>query len=196
MVDYRELIRKKREGLELTRGEIKAIVRGLLKEEMEPAQVGSLLMAIYFNSLTEKETYLLTKIMAESGRTLDLSTLKGFRVDKHSTGGVGDHVSLILLPLVAACGLKIGKLSGRALGHTGGTIDKIESIPGFMVDLKKSEFLEYLKNSGLALMEHTKDMVPADRLLYHLRDETATIESIPLIASSIMGKKIAGQKLE
>lgn len=191
MVNFKRLIRKKRDGKELTEEELEDIVEGSVSGEMEPAQIGAWLMAVYLNNLSETETYELTKKMARSGRTLDFSSIEGFRVDKHSTGGVGDHVSLILLPLVATCGLKIGKLSGRALGHTGGTIDKAESIPGFRVDPGIEEMKYYVKRSGLALMEHTKELVPADHLFYQLRDRTAALESIPLITSSVMSKKLA-----
>ncbi len=191
MVNFKRLIRKKRDGQKLTEEELEYIVEGSVSGEMEPAQIGAWLMAVYLNNLSETETYELTKKMARSGRTLDFSSTEGFKVDKHSTGGVGDHVSLILLPLVAACGLKIGKLSGRALGHTGGTIDKAESIPGFRVDPGIEEMKNYVKKSGLALMEHTKDLVPADHLFYQLRDRTAALESIPLITSSVMSKKLA-----
>jgi len=187
-----DLIRKKRDGEKLTQVEIRSLIDGLISEEIPDYQVSALLMAIYFRGMDEEETAILTDVMAHSGEMLDLSKMPGFPVDKHSTGGVGDTTSLVLIPLLASAGLTVAKLSGRSLGHTGGTIDKLESIPGFRTDLSREEFLALVEDTGLALADHTEDMVPADRLLYELRDVTSTIDSLPLITASIMSKKIAG----
>lgn len=187
-----DLIRKKRDGGKLTREEIQYLIRGYVDGSIPDYQVSALLMAVYFKDMDDEETATLTDVMAHSGAMLDLSQMPGFPVDKHSTGGVGDTTSLVLIPLLGAAGLTVAKLSGRSLGHTGGTIDKLESIPGFRTDLSRAEFLELVKRSGLALADHTEDMVPADRLLYELRDVTSTVDSLPLIVSSIMSKKIAG----
>jgi len=187
-----ELIRKKRDGLPLSEGEIKWLINGYVGGEIPDYQVSALLMAIKFQGMEDTETASLTEAMAYSGEMLDLSFIKGFPVDKHSTGGVGDKTTLVLVPLLAAFGLPVAKLSGRALGHTGGTIDKLESIPGFRPGLSKEEFLSLIKRFGLALADHGDDMVPADRLLYELRGVTATIDSLPLIVSSILSKKVAG----
>ncbi|MFW6111731.1 MAG: thymidine phosphorylase [Candidatus Bipolaricaulota bacterium] len=186
-----DLLLKKRNGDKLDPKEIEFLVREYVAGKIPDYQMSAFLMAIYFNSLDHEETAWLTESMAASGDTLDLSRIDGFKVDKHSSGGVGDTVSLILVPLVAATGLKIGKLSGRGLGHTGGTIDKLESIPGFQVDLSNEDFLSAIEKEGLSIMEHTKELVPADQKLYELRDLTGTVESLPLIISSIMSKKIA-----
>lgn len=187
-----DLIRKKRDGGALTREEIESWITGYVRGEIPDYQVSALLMAVFFRGMTDDETTSLTDVMAHSGTTLDLSGLVGIPVDKHSTGGVGDTTTLVLIPLLAAAGLTVAKLSGRSLGHTGGTIDKLESIPGFRTDLSREEFLRLVGRSGLALADHTADMVPADRLLYELRDVTATVDSLPLIVGSIMSKKIAG----
>jgi len=187
-----DLIRKKRDGEKLNREEIQFLIDGYIKGEIPDYQVSALLMAIYFQGMDDEETAILTDVMAHSGTMLDLSKMSGFPVDKHSTGGVGDTTSLVLVPLLAAAGLTVAKLSGRSLGHTGGTIDKLESIPGFRTDLSREEFLDLVERTGLALADHTEDMVPADRLLYELRDVTSTVDSLPLIVSSIMSKKIAG----
>lgn len=187
-----DLIRKKREGKTLTREEIEFWINDYVLSKIPDYQIAALLMAIYFRGMDDEETASLTDVMARSGSMLDLSDMPGFPVDKHSTGGVGDTTTLVLIPLLAASGLVVAKLSGRALGHTGGTIDKLEAIPGFRTDLSKEKFLKLVERSGLALADHTKDMVPADRLLYELRDVTSTVDSLPLIVSSIMSKKIAG----
>ncbi len=187
-----DLIRKKRDGGKLTRVEIRNLINGFVSEKIPDYQMSALLMAIYFRGMHEEETASLTDIMAHSGEMLDLSAMPGFPVDKHSTGGVGDTTSLVLIPLLASAGLTVAKLSGRSLGHTGGTIDKLESIPGFRTDLSRKEFLALVEDTGFALADHTEDMVPADRLLYELRDVTSTIDSLPLITASIMSKKIAG----
>ncbi|MBS3825088.1 thymidine phosphorylase [Candidatus Bipolaricaulota bacterium] len=186
-----DLLLKKRNGDKLDPKEIEFLVREYVAGKIPDYQMSAFLMAIYFNSLDHEETAWLTESMAASGDTLDLSRIDGFKVDKHSSGGVGDTVSLILVPLVATTGLKIGKLSGRGLGHTGGTIDKLESIPGFQVDLSNEDFLSAIEKEGLSIMEHTEELVPADQKLYELRDLTGTVESLPLIISSIMSKKIA-----
>lgn len=187
-----DLIRKKRDGGRLTREEIEFWINGYVEGRIPDYQVSALLMAIYFQGMEDEETAILTDVMARSGAMLDLSSMPGFPVDKHSTGGVGDTTSLVLIPLLAAAGLTVAKLSGRSLGHTGGTIDKLESIPGFRTDLDREEFLSLVERSGLALADHTEDMVPADRLLYELRDVSSTVDSLPLIVASIMSKKIAG----
>ena len=190
-MEFLEVIRKKRDGGKLSREEIEFLVERYVDGDIPDYQMSAFLMAVYFNSLDTEETAHLTESMAESGDQLDLSRIEGFKVDKHSSGGVGDSVSLVLVPLVGAAGLKMGKLSGRGLGHTGGTIDKLESIPGFRVSLTEEEFLKRIERTGIAIMEHTSDLVPADQKLYELRDVTATVKSLPLIISSIMSKKIA-----
>ena len=187
-----DLIRKKRDGERLFQEEIEFLINGYVTGQIPDYQVSALLMAITFQGMDEEETVILTDAMAHSGAMLDLSRMPGYPVDKHSTGGVGDTTTLVLIPLLAAAGLTVAKLSGRALGHTGGTIDKLESIPGFRTDLTRKEFLALAQRTGLALADHTEEMVPADRLLYELRDVTATVDSLPLIVSSIMSKKIAG----
>lgn len=190
-MEFLESVLKKRDGEKLTRQEIESMVDRYVAGEIPDYQMAAFLMAVYFNSLDREETAALTESMANSGDRLDLSRIDGFKVDKHSSGGVGDSISLVLVPLVGAVGLKMGKLSGRGLGHTGGTIDKLESIPGFQVSLTQDEFLEKIRNIGVAIMEHTSDLVPADQKLYELRDVTGTVKSLPLIISSIMSKKIA-----
>ncbi|MDD4903436.1 MAG: thymidine phosphorylase [Candidatus Bipolaricaulis sp.] len=187
-----DIIRKKRDGEALSREETEFWVSGMVGGSVPDYQVSALLMAFFLRGMTDEETAVLTDVMAHSGTTFTADDLGGFTVDKHSTGGVGDTTTLVLIPLLASAGLTVGKLSGRALGHTGGTIDKLESIPGFRTDLSRAEFLDLVRRTGLALADHTADMVPADRILYELRDVTATVDSLPLIVASIMSKKIAG----
>ncbi len=191
-MDIVEIIRKKRDGGVLTRDEIAFWISGTVSGSVPDYQVSALLMALFFRGMSDEETSVLTDVMAHSGSMFTPGDLGGYTVDKHSTGGVGDKTTLVLIPLLAAAGLKVGKLSGRALGHTGGTIDKLESIPGFRADLSRDRFLDLVRRTGLALADHTTDMVPADRILYELRDVTATVDSLPLIVASIMSKKIAG----
>ncbi len=186
-----DLIWKKREGRELTPAEIDFLVSGFVKGEIPDYQMSAWSMAVFFRGMSFDECTALTLAMANSGETIDLSGINGPKVDKHSTGGVGDKVSLVVLPLVAAAGVPVAKMSGRGLGHTGGTIDKLESIPGFRTGLDRNQFLKQVSHIGIALMGQTKTLVPADKKLYALRDLTATVESIPLIASSIVSKKLA-----
>ena len=186
-----DIINKKRMNGELSLDELKFVVNGFLDGTVLDCQMSSLLMAIVLNGMTEEETFNLTDVMLESGHVIDLSNIDGIKVDKHSTGGVGDKTSLILVPLVASCGVKVAKMSGRSLGHTGGTIDKLESIDGFNVNLTNEQFINQVNNVGCALVSQTKELVPADKKIYALRDLTGTVESIPLIASSIMSKKLA-----
>ena len=185
-----ELINKKRQGLILSDKEIKYIIEEYLNGNIKDYQMSSLLMAIVIKGMTDNEIFSLTKYMLDSGDKLDLSKL-GTVVDKHSTGGVGDKTTMIIAPIVASCGVKVAKMSGRGLGHTGGTIDKLESIPGFKVKLTEKEFTKQIKDIGLAIVSQTNNLVPADKKIYALRDVTGTVESIALIASSIMSKKIA-----
>lgn len=186
-----DIITKKKNKKELTYDEINFAITEYLNGNVKDYQMSSLLMAILLNGMTDEETFNLTKVMLESGDIIDLSNINGEIVDKHSTGGVGDKTTLILAPLLADSGLKVAKMSGRGLGHTGGTIDKLESINGFKVKLDEKDFIKQVNDIGLAVISQTANLVPADKKLYALRDVTGTTESIPLIASSIMSKKIA-----
>ncbi|NWF48984.1 MAG: thymidine phosphorylase [Ignavibacteriaceae bacterium] len=186
-----ELIRKKRNKELLTKEEILFLVSGFTKEEIPDYQFAAFLMAVYLNGMSKDETFFLTEVMLNSGKVLSLESIKGFKVDKHSTGGVGDKTSLIIAPIVAAAGLKVPMISGRGLGHSGGTLDKLESIPGFNVNLNLKEYKKVLSKCGAVLIGQTKEIAPADKLIYALRDVTATVESIPLITASIMSKKMA-----
>lgn len=189
-MDIIEIIDKKRKKQELTDEEIKYLVNGFVNDEIKDYQMSSLLMAIVINDMTDREIHSLTKYMVNSGKTMDLSMLDNL-VDKHSTGGVGDKTTLIISPIVASCDVYVVKMSGRGLGHTGGTVDKLESIPGFNVSLTMDEVLREVKTIGMAVVSQTENLVVADKKMYALRDVTGTVESIPLIASSIMSKKIA-----
>ncbi len=186
-----ELIKKKRSGEALTRDELSFMVSGFTKNEIPDYQMAALLMAIYFKGMTSEETSALTDVMLHSGRVLDFSSLGLKAVDKHSTGGVGDKTSLIIAPIVAAGGVPVPMISGRGLGHTGGTLDKLESIPGFSIGLTLDHFQQQVKKVGCALIGQTSEICPADKKIYALRDVTATVESLPLICASIMSKKIA-----
>lgn len=186
-----DVIKKKIDGLELTKDEINFFVDGYCKDIIPDYQVSALLTAMYINKLTESETFWLTKAMINSGDIIDLSGIDGIKVDKHSTGGVGDKTTLVIVPLASACGLKIAKMSGRGLGHTGGTLDKLESIPGFNIMLSTDEIIKFANTTGACIAGQTANLVPADKKLYSLRDVTATVDNISLIASSIMSKKIA-----
>ena len=186
-----DIIEKKRDGKELTKEEIEYFISAYTKGEMEDYQASALIMAIFLQGMTEKETTELTLAMAHSGEILDLSSLGEVIVDKHSTGGVGDKVSLIVLPLVSSLGVPVAKMSGRGLGFTGGTVDKLASIPGYQTTIDKEQFIQNIKQIGISMISQTLNLVPADKKLYALRYSIACVESIPLIASSIMSKKIA-----
>ena len=186
-----DLIQRKRDGEELAPEEIEFLVEGYTNGDIPDYQMSSFLMAVYFSGMSDRELSRLTECMLRSGDTVDLSSIPGIKVDKHSTGGVGDKTSFIVAPLAAAAGVVVPMMSGRALGHTGGTLDKLESIPGFRTDLSTEEFHKQLAQHGLAFIGQTDQLAPADRKLYALRDVTGTVESIPLISSSIMSKKLA-----
>lgn len=190
-MNFLDIIQKKKENKALSEEEIKFFIENYVKGEIPDYQVSAFLMAVYFNKLNLDETYYLTKAMIDSGDRVDLSEVPGSKVDKHSTGGVGDTVTLVLGPLLASVGLVFAKMSGRGLGHTGGTLDKLESIPGFNINIGGKEFVEILKKSNIAVIGQTENIVPADKLLYALRDATATVDNVSLIASSILSKKIA-----
>lgn len=187
-----DIIIKKRDKFELTRDEIDYFINGLVGKQIADYQAASWLMAVMLNGMNERETTDLTLAMANSGEILDLTDVVPIEVDKHSTGGVGDKTTLVVEPLVAACGLPVGKMSGRGLGFSGGTLDKVESIPGFKTSFSRDEFIRLLRDTGLVLAGQSGDLAPADGILYKLRDVTGTVQSIPLIASSVMSKKIAG----
>ena len=186
-----EIIKKKRDGGELSREEIRWFIGGVADGSLPDYQISAFCMAVYFRGMTPAETAELTFAIRDSGEILRLPDIGGLRVDKHSTGGVGDKTSLVIAPIVASLGVKVAKMSGRGLGHTGGTVDKLESIPGFRTDLRLDEFIKAVRENGIAITGQTADMAPADKKLYALRDVTATVDSLPLIVSSIMGKKLA-----
>jgi pyrimidine-nucleoside phosphorylase len=186
-----DLIKKKRDGKNHTPEEIKYLVDGTVDGSIKDYQLSAWLMAAFLNGLSLDETTELTRLMAYTGDTLDLSSVQGIKVDKHSTGGVGDKVTLILAPLVASAGVVVAKISGRGLGHTGGTVDKLEAIPGLRTNLTIAEFISQLKKTGIAVIGQTQNLTPSDKVFYALRDVTGTIESLPLITASVLSKKIA-----
>lgn len=186
-----DLIELKKQHKELNKEQLHFIIKGYVNGDIPDYQMSALMMAICFTGLSKKELAALTIEMLNSGEVIDLSNIEGIKVDKHSTGGVGDKVSLVLGPMVAACGVKVAKMSGRGLGHTGGTLDKLESIPGFRIQIEKENFIKQVNDIGIAIIGQTESLVPADKKMYALRDVTATVSCIPLIASSIMSKKLA-----
>ncbi|MBD5461211.1 MAG: pyrimidine-nucleoside phosphorylase [Lachnospiraceae bacterium] len=186
-----DLIVKKRNGGAVSRDELEYMIGESTQDRIPDYQMSAMMMAIYFRGMTEEETLNLTMAMAHSGEILDLSGIRGIKVDKHSTGGVGDKTSLALIPMVSACGIPVAKMSGRGLGHTGGTIDKLESFPGFSTGISTEQFTRQVNRIGIAIMGQTKDLAPADKKIYALRDVTATVDNMSLIASSIMSKKLA-----
>ena len=186
-----DILKKKRDGYELNSEEIDFFIESYTNDVISDYHASAMLMAMFINGMSEKESAFLTKAMLHSGDIVDLSGIEGIKVDKHSTGGVGDTTTLIVGPIVAACGVPVAKMSGRGLGHTGGTLDKLESIPGFKIERTMDEFIKQVNDCGLAVISQTNNIVPADKKLYKLRDVTATVDSIPLIAGSIMSKKLA-----
>ena len=186
-----DVIDKKKKGQELTQQEISFAIDGYVQGKIPDYQVSALMMAVYYQGMTERELSALTDCMARSGDMADLSGIQGIKVDKHSTGGVGDKTTLVVAPLVAACGGRVAKMSGRGLGFTGGTIDKLESIPGLQTALPEQKFFQIVNEIGLSVIGQSAEIAPADKKLYALRDVTATVDSIPLIAASIMSKKLA-----
>ena len=190
-MDMLNIIEKKEHNLELTKEEIEYVVNGYVNEEIDDSKMTALLTAITINGMSVNETYHLTIAMLNSGNKIDLSNIDGIKIDKHSTGGIGDKTTFVVLPLVASLGVKCAKMSGRGLGFTGGTIDKLESIPGFKTNISTDEFIKEVNDINMAIVSQTENIVPADKKIYALRDVTGNTESIPLIASSIMSKKLA-----
>ena len=186
-----DIIKKKRDGFELTDDEIKFVINGYIDGSVPEYQMSAFLMAIYYKSMTTREIVTLTKCIENSGEHVNLGQVKGYKADKHSTGGVGDKTTFIVAPLAAACGIKVAKISGRGLGHTGGTVDKLEAIPGYQTSLHIDRFQEIVNKVGVSVIGQNQELAPADKKIYALRDVTATVDSLPLIASSIMGKKLA-----